>query len=183
MAAWSRNCPPFVRMRRMMKSYTPCHEPLAHLCVLQGDLTHLCAHLSCPQGPFVSPLITAARPRFRYLWSVSAAPLQTSAPGARTTRTAQFLSALFTCHQRQTLYEHNTCYRCHSRKTFVTLVCLQCILASRPEFPGSDMFWIYCNMVKKWMQSFTKFGTITVNVHLIIDPSASQQEICSWYDP
>lgn len=82
--AWSRNCLPFVRTRRMMKSSTPCHGHLAHLCVFQGGSTHPCAHPSFPQGPFVPRLITAAQPHFRYLWSVSAVPLQSSAPGART---------------------------------------------------------------------------------------------------
>lgn len=86
-AAWSRNCPPFVRMKRMMKSSSPYREHLAHLCVLPGGSAHPCAHPFCRQGPFVPPLITAARPHFRYLWSASVVPLQNSVPGARTSHT------------------------------------------------------------------------------------------------
>lgn len=89
-AAWSRNCPPFVRMKRMMKSSSPYREHLAHLCVLPGGSAHPCAHPFCRQGPFVPPLITAARPHFRYLWSASVVPLQNSVPGARTSHTQQF---------------------------------------------------------------------------------------------
>lgn len=94
-AAWSRNCPPFVKTRRTMKSSTPCHGHLAHLCGSRGGLAHPCAHPSCPQGPFVPPLITAAQPRFRYLWSASAVPLQSSAPGVRTSHTYSFIFISF----------------------------------------------------------------------------------------